>query len=427
MILYLINFNVILAIDLSVAPNEIKHNHNMKQSHNATGILHSNLNNFDWYSEVPWKNVPISKLKSFIHLERKRDFIMYCADSRIRTRTRHNVIDDSKSLKVIELQSKCIGKQKVIEFSGILDESSLPKGPGTAHIRDTFFTNETYKTICYKTLPSVTAIDGLFKNGIPHGLGKVYYADGNIYTGYLYNGSFHGPVKILISISPGEHQPLYFGSFVAGRPYGPAWLFTSSVRDGVFYLNFESGDIITTPCSSALFDFDSNKIFIGSILDNSQFYNFYNANMIEAGSWNCMKILKLCSSNSSLDNFLSQSIALPYIITTYPEQGRINLQCSNILYFTRVAKTGSQGVIAIMHALKKLNRYKAYTQFSQVETIMDSFHRVQNQVDLIAKYNEPAVWIRHYGVIDFKKHGASWSPQFVSIVRNPIDRVNNVG
>ena len=270
LIIYLTKIKILLSIGSSQISTDTNHDIDTEPWLNTTENLNSNLNKFDCYSKAPpWENVEIGELKSFIHSERKRDFAMYCAAD-----AKNPVIDDNKSLKIIELQSNCIGLQSVIKFSGILDKSSLPKGPGTAHIKSRYFPGETYGVICYKTLPNITTINGNFKNGIPHGSGRVYYTDGSIYTGYLHNGSFHGPVKILTPTSRSEKQPLYFGIFAAGRPHGPAWIFTPSVHDGAFYVHFESGNIVTTPYASALVDLDSKQLFIGSILDSWQFYIF---------------------------------------------------------------------------------------------------------------------------------------------------------
>ena len=60
-----------------------------------------------------------------------------------------------------------------------------------------------------------------------------------------------------------------------------------------------------------------------------------------------------------------------------------------------------------------------------MEKLIDVFSGVQLEVSASSKYNEPTVWIRHYGAIDFQKHGASWMPYFFNVIRNPIDRVSN--
>ena len=117
-----------------------------------------------------------------------------------------------------------------------------------------------------------------------------------------------------------------------------------------------------------------------------------------------------------------------------------------LILFNRISRTGSGSMIALLHDLQRENKFKIvlnqanppYSVLSsnnprkqwileQVpnEKLIDAFNNVQQFVNESSKYSEPTVWIRHYGVIDYRKHGASWSPYFFNTVRNPIDRVSS--
>ena len=60
------------------------------------------------------------------------------------------------------------------------------------------------------------------------------------------------------------------------------------------------------------------------------------------------------------------------------------------------------------------------------DPLIDRFHNVEHEVTESSKYIEPTVWIKHYGVIDFQKHGALWSPYFFNVIRNPINKVKKI-
>ena len=46
---------------------------------------------------------------------------------------------------------------------------------------------------------------------------------------------------------------------------------------------------------------------------------------------------------------------------------------------------------------------------------------------ILQGHNEGYIWARHYSFIDFKRFGLRWSPYWISIVRDPVERVIFLG
>ena len=59
------------------------------------------------------------------------------------------------------------------------------------------------------------------------------------------------------------------------------------------------------------------------------------------------------------------------------------------------------------------------------EIIMDTEEGNLREIGHILKsQNEGNVWTRHYSFVDFKQFGFTWWPHWISIIRDPIERVS---
>ena len=84
-------------------------------------------------------------------------------------------------------------------------------------------------------------------------------------------------------------------------------------------------------------------------------------------------------------------------------------------------------MIALLKDLQEEHKFKILMKVGtwvRRDLLIDRYYNVEHEVSESSKYSEPTVWIKHYGVIDFRNHGALWSPYFFTIIRNPINRVN---
>ena len=108
----------------------------------------------------------------------------------------------------------------------------------------------------------------------------------------------------------------------------------------------------------------------------------------------------------------------------YAHEHRVIVRPSQILYFNRVAKTGSQSFIALFKQLSPKLGYQVTPKIYQRESVGDSFEGVLQEVDSVLRIPNPSIIVRHYSFVDFPQYGSIWRPDWFSMVRDPIDKVN---
>ena len=108
---------------------------------------------------------------------------------------------------------------------------------------------------------------------------------------------------------------------------------------------------------------------------------------------------------------------------TYSEDDskEILVQPSDVLYFNRVAKTGTTSLVKLIQILSKRLHYKGVGTVDSI--IYDSLEGQLEEIKSLLSLNQPTVWVRHYAFLDFESFGYKWKPEWMSIVRNPIERV----
>ena len=110
-------------------------------------------------------------------------------------------------------------------------------------------------------------------------------------------------------------------------------------------------------------------------------------------------------------------------IYAHPLEQRVIVRPSKIMYFNRVAKTGSQSFIALLKKLSHKLGFSVNPKIYPKETLCDTLEGVVSEVDDATKTNVPLVIVRHYSFVDFPMYGSMWSPDWFSMVRDPIDKV----
>ena len=99
-----------------------------------------------------------------------------------------------------------------------------------------------------------------------------------------------------------------------------------------------------------------------------------------------------------------------------------------MMYFLRVAKTGSSG---FMHLLGQLGQKLDYevtrvqTPF-QFERLKDSPAGVSEEMFKLISTHANMVYCKHYSFFNFGEHGHPWVPDWFSLVRDPIEKVNQI-
>ena len=96
-----------------------------------------------------------------------------------------------------------------------------------------------------------------------------------------------------------------------------------------------------------------------------------------------------------------------------------------MLYYNRVAKTGSQSITRLLFELGKKHGYLTFPKIMPEEKLCDSgnLEGLFAEIDSILKTHSSMAFVRHYSFIDFAKFGYDWSPDWFTIVRDPVDKV----
>ena len=116
-------------------------------------------------------------------------------------------------------------------------------------------------------------------------------------------------------------------------------------------------------------------------------------------------------------------IKLPVSIGISSSKTKITIRPSKMLYFNRVAKTGSQSFTHLLVTLGPKLGFRVTPKIRQTETLADDEEGLAEEVDSTFRVTKPMVFVRHYSFIDFERRGLGWKPDWFNIVREPIDKV----
>ena len=112
---------------------------------------------------------------------------------------------------------------------------------------------------------------------------------------------------------------------------------------------------------------------------------------------------------------------IAFCTSSEDDSKEILVQPSDVLYFNRVAKTGTTSLVKLIQILSKRLHYKGVGTVDSI--IYDSLEGQLEEIKSLLSLNQPTVWVRHYAFLDFESFGYKWKPEWMSIVRNPIERV----
>ena len=175
----------------------------------------------------------------------------------------------------------------------------------------------------------------------------------------------------------------------------------------------------------------SNQILIGDLKEGKKLVHYLKVQVEEIAEWMGLKILNLgkqsrgnYSSNSTIKNNEQENFVLPIKIICDRNNGRIYVQSTKVLYYTRIAKTGSKSFIQLINQTQKENNFTINLSYQDQsltsltnENHQQRFWKVQSATDKIIKNNFPVIYIRHYNFISFQKHLHKFTPDFISVVR----------
>ena len=83
----------------------------------------------------------------------------------------------------------------------------------------------------------------------------------------------------------------------------------------------------------------------------------------------------------------------------------------------------SQSITELLVRLQPKNGIEPKVLIQKVELLMEPPERVAEFVGLVDGRSEPTAWVKHYNFVDFSKYGSDWTPTYINIVRDPVERV----
>ena len=120
---------------------------------------------------------------------------------------------------------------------------------------------------------------------------------------------------------------------------------------------------------------------------------------------------------------IADPVKLPAVAKAAPAEGRVLVRSGRTLVFNRVAKTGSQSITELLMKLRGKNGIQPKVLIHEVELLMEPPEKVAEFVGQVDARTAPTAWVKHYNFVDFERYGAGWTPTYINIVRDPVERV----
>ena len=306
----------------------------------------------------------------------------------------------------------CKNGTSSVRYIGKLNEENNPIGHGKVLVLDNNKTIE--QIICYDLRPDIERIDGNFENGILNGPAIIEYKSLDNMQVTFSNGTIEGIVRRFDKAGNFE----MIGNYYHGVPDGPFWM-RNTYKTTFTFIHFDMGQII--PNNVALVDISTNSGSIGELVNGSYLQHAQDMQVNWYADYKCLKVIALPSKDHSKP-MNNATIKLPIYIESTLNDQNVLIHPSDFLYFNRVAKTGSTAFTKLIQILGKKLLFEGINAFDSI--IYDTYQGQLEEINSILSIKQPTVWIRYYAFLDFKSFGYKWKPEWISIVRNPIERVS---
>ena len=142
-------------------------------------------------------------------------------------------------------------------------------------------------------------------------------------------------------------------------------------------VHFNEGKIV--PENTLLVDFEAEWAILGTLVNGSHLLNPLKIELDWVGEYNCMQVLRIPKEISGEP--LDHKVKLPSTILGLPESQRVMVKPSKMMFFNRVAKTGSQSIIHLLVTLGEKLGYKTIPQIRQRETVADNEKGIREEVN----------------------------------------------
>ena len=193
---------------------------------------------------------------------------------------------------------------------------------------------------CYDILPSILNIHGRFHKGVLNGKATITYNDETKLKANFIHGVIHGNVRLFT-----KHNELQgTGLYADGLPHGPFWFI---YKNQYVQVHFERGNIIEE--NVIMTNLNSNLAIIGELINSTYLVNARQVKVDFIGEYKCMQVI--CIPTELSGEPLISQVKIPLKIIPMIAEQRIMVKPSKIMYFNRVAKTGSQSFIKLFKIL----------------------------------------------------------------------------
>ncbi len=178
-----------------------------------------------------------------------------------------------------------------------------------------------------------------FVKGVPEGKSTIKYIDNSILVGDFHKGYIQGRGRLFDSKAQNELQMI--ASYKGGFVQGPAWILPPDYKQErkAILVHFHQGDIVQD--NVILLDQKSGQASIGKLVNDTYLVDVVEMDSLSTSDYNCVKTIKIKKPEVTQKS-RGKVIKLPVKIVANPEESRVHIRSSKILFFNRVAKTGSQ-------------------------------------------------------------------------------------
>ena len=296
-----------------------------------------------YFSDVEWSGT-IQDLDKWLENQKSRKTVTFCnADSKIAANSKN-----LRQFSPISEPFQCPEIGSLVDFQGNL-KNNLPHGKGRFHVLK-LPKKQPPNSNCYELLNIIGSLHGKFQNGKLNGRGEIVYEDDEtILEGNFFKGILNGKVRLFTN----QDWLLFVGQFEAGLPHGPFWIFSRFYNQFIF-MHFEHGKIFEEEV--ILYSPEEKKLLKGKMVENSFLKDAKEVKISKIGQYNCLQVIK----TEEIEGHQTKQedlIRLPVKIFSSIKDQRILIRPGKLLYYNRVAKTGSQSFTRLLFEMGKKHGY----------------------------------------------------------------------
>eukprot|EP00096_Caligus_rogercresseyi_P005346 TRINITY_DN2062_c0_g1_i1.p1 TRINITY_DN2062_c0_g1~~TRINITY_DN2062_c0_g1_i1.p1 ORF type:complete len:559 (-),score=52.45 TRINITY_DN2062_c0_g1_i1:143-1819(-) len=349
-----------------------------------------------------------NSLKGWLRSHQKQGLSLFCRNEI----PEESITEDPRRFYFLGSRS-CLSKN---HFNGVkFDSSGRPYGRGSMNLE--FFNADDgldHDAFCINVIDGMQSVKGSFVDGYPEGNVKIRFSNGDYLEGFSRRGILHGKTRIYRKTK--ELQ--FLGIFSSGRPSGWSWVYPNNFEtDGIILVTFDEGGQLDLSQTIYLKP-GLMSGYIGKIENGTSLIVEHDIDITDVVEENCIYQIKYSKSKKT-----REIVIIPVYIRNADAISGLDIRSNQIFVFNRIAKTGSQSITQLLISLKPDTGVDVKVDLRPTESLMEPFNFVKAFTQMVSEAYAPTVFVRHYNFVDFGLYGNDWSPIYINIVRNPIERV----